>query len=127
MPQSTMAAPAQRGGLVLTEKVVQKIAAQCASEMAEVGGRSGGFLGLGAQGDPQARPRVQVELNGTVAALRVEVGLPFPAPIQNTTQQLRERLAERVTALTGVAVRQVDVRVRYLHPRQRREEERVLR
>lgn len=113
--RTTPADPAARGRLVLAERVVEKVAAQCASEIADVGGRSRGFLGLGRQGDPSSRPRVTAELTGGVASLSLELGVRYPASIEETTQRLREELRHRVAGLTGVEVRQIDIRVGYLH------------
>lgn len=111
-------APETRGHLVLTDKAFSRIAAQCAAELPAVGGKSGGFLGFGQQEDFDSRPKVSVELTGNIAALAVEVGLRYPAPIAQITDELRSSLRERVTHLTGVDVRQVDIRVTYLQPRE---------
>lgn len=107
--------PARRGRLVLAERVVEKVAAQCASEIAGVGGSGGGFLGMGRQHDPGARPRVSVELTGSIATLSLELGVRYPTPVAAITQRVREELRRRVTELTGVTVRQIDIRVGYLH------------
>ena len=53
-------APRQRGQLVLAKQVVEKIAGQVASEIGAAGGRSGGFLGIGAHTDLSVRPQVAV-------------------------------------------------------------------
>lgn len=110
------APPAQRGHLNIADKVVEKIASQCAYEIAGVGGRDGGFLGVGRQADLDARPKVSVELTGQIATLSVELGVEYPRPIEETTQYVRETLARRVSELAGVNVRQVDIRVTYLVP-----------
>jgi uncharacterized alkaline shock family protein YloU len=108
--------PESRGRTVLDHKVVEKIASQVAGEESFAGGTSGGFLGLGAHADFAARPQASVELAGNIAALTVEVGLLYPVPLRQATEQLRRRISERVTALTGVQVRQVDITVSWLRP-----------
>ncbi len=105
-----------RGRTVLDRKVVEKIASQVASEESFGGGSSGGFLGIGAHSDFSARPKVAVELAGNIAALSVEIGLLYPVPLRQVTEQLRRRISERVNALTGVEVRQVDITVSWLKP-----------
>ena len=105
-----------RGRTVLDRKVVEKIAGQVASEESFAGGSSGGFLGIGAHSDFSARPKVTVELAGNIAVLGVEIGLLYPVPLRQVTEQLRRRISERVTALTGVEVRQIDITVSWLKP-----------
>lgn len=105
-----------RGATVLARKVLEKIAGQVAKDETYAGGSSGGFLGIGARADLSARPQADVELAGNVASLRVEVGLPYPVPLRQATDQLRDRISSRVTELTGVEVRQVDVTVSWLRP-----------
>ncbi|WP_066289554.1 Asp23/Gls24 family envelope stress response protein [Arthrobacter sp. B6] len=105
-----------RGRTVIDRKVLEKIASQVASEESFAGGSSGGFLGIGAQSDFSARPKVAVELSGNIAALSVEIGLLYPVPLRQVTDQLRRRISERVTALTGVDVRQIDITVSWLKP-----------
>ena len=105
-----------RGETVLARRVLEKTASQVARDETFAGGSSGGFLGIGARADLSARPDASVELAGNVASLKVTVGLPYPVPLRQATEQLRRRITERVTALTGVQVRQVDIMVSWLRP-----------
>ena len=106
----------ERGETVLARRVLEKTASQVARDETFAGGSSGGFLGIGARADLSARPDASVELAGNVASLRVTVGLPYPIPLRQATEELRRRIAERVTELTGVQVRQVDITVSWLRP-----------
>lgn len=101
----------------MSRRVLEKIASQVARDETAAGGTSGGFLGIGSKADFTARPEASVELAGNIASLWVKVGLPYPVPLRTATQELRERIAGRVTDLTGVQVRQVDVTVAWLSPR----------
>lgn len=105
-----------RGSTRLSRKVLEKIAGQVAKDETFAGGSSGGFLGIGAQADLSARPQADVELAGNVASLKVEVGLPYPAPLRQLADQLRDRMSGRITELTGVEVHQVDVTISWLRP-----------
>ena len=103
-----------RGQTVLEEKVIEKIAGQVARDESVAGGSSGGFLGIGTHADLHARPKVSVELAGNIATLNVEVGMPYPIPLRQATEELRQRIRARVMELTGVEVRHVDIRVSWL-------------
>lgn len=103
-----------RGHTVLEKKVIEKIAGQVASDESAAGGSSGGFLGIGTHADLSARPRASVELNGNIATLSVEVGMPYPIPLRHATEELRQRIRARVTELTGVEVRHVDIKISWL-------------
>jgi uncharacterized alkaline shock family protein YloU len=106
-----------RGSTSMSKKVLEKIASQVAQDETQAGGTSGGFLGIGTRADLTARPDADVELAGNIASLKVTVGLPYPLPLRRATDQLRQRIAERVTELTGVQVRQVDITVAWLLPK----------
>ena len=106
--------PRRRGRLVLPERVIEKIAGQAASEVAVASGRSGGLLGIGADPDPAARPRVEVDLSAVSADLSIKVGIAYPGSIRAATQQLREHVTRRVEELTGVDIRRVDIDVTFL-------------
>ena len=103
-----------RGQTVLAARVIEKIAAQVASDESSAGGSSGGFLGIGTRADFSARPKASVELSGNIATLSVEVGMLYPVPLRQATEALRRRIRTRVTELTGVDVRQVDIRISWL-------------
>ena len=105
-----------RGRLVLAKQVVEKIAGQVAGELATAGGRSGGFLGIGARTDLSARPKVDVELSGRTATLSLEMAVAYPVSIRQTTDRVRAQVTRRVTDLTGVEVTRVDITVVALHP-----------
>ena len=103
-----------RGHTVLAARVIEKIAAQVASDESSAGGSSGGFLGIGTRADLSARPKASVVITGNIATLSVEVGMLYPVPLRQATEELRRRIATRVTELTGVDVRQVDIRIAWL-------------
>jgi len=105
----------QRGKLVLAKQVVEKIAGQVASEVSATGGRSGGFLGIGAHADLTARPKVGVELAGRTATLAIEMAVAYPVSIRRATDRVRAQVTHRVTQLTGVEVTRVDITVVALH------------
>jgi len=105
---------ARRGRLVLADTVVEKIAAQAASEVAGSSGRAGGLLGIGGHSDPTARPKVDVTLSADSADLAIEVGIAYPTSIRGATQRIREHVSRRVQDLTGVAVHRVDIDVTWL-------------
>ena len=104
----------RRGRLVLADRVVQKIASQAAAEVAATAGRSGGFLGIRAETDAGARPRVDVTLSVDSADLSLAVGIAYPGSIRRATQELRDHVTERVETLTGVDVRRVDIDAKFL-------------
>ena len=113
-PGGAGTSPRHRGSLVVAERVLEKVAAQAASEVGPVSGRSGGFLGIGADADPAARPSVDVTLSGSSADLSLSVGIAYPGSIRAAAAELRDHVARRVEALTGVDVRRVDIDVTFL-------------
>ncbi|MGB7449352.1 MAG: Asp23/Gls24 family envelope stress response protein [Ornithinimicrobium sp.] len=94
---------------MLAGTVVEKIAAQAASEIPSAGGRSGGVLGVGDHADLGTRPTVSADLSGASANLVIEVSLAYPSPIADCARQIRERVVGRVRDLAGVEVSRVDV------------------
>jgi uncharacterized alkaline shock family protein YloU len=114
-PPGARVAPRQRGRLVLSKQVVEKIAGQVASEIGTAGGRSGGFLGIGAHTDLSARPDVDVELAGRTATLAIAMAVAYPVSIRQATDRVRDQVTRRVQALTGVEVTRVDITVVALH------------
>lgn len=107
---------ADRGGLSVADKVVEKTASQILKDLPGVGGTTSRLFGLGANSSLDSRPSVDVNLSGRSCTLSVQLGLSYPSPITEATEAVRERLSTEVEHLTGVSVRQVDVEVKWLKP-----------
>ncbi|WP_394253235.1 Asp23/Gls24 family envelope stress response protein [Arthrobacter pityocampae] len=108
-PSSIDSDPSTRGTLVIAERAIEKVASNAASNVPGVSGPSSGFLGLGARHSDTARPKVDVQLNGLIASLRLKVGITYPAPLRRTTELLRERVRGEVSRICGLDVRQIDI------------------
>ncbi|WP_166974576.1 Asp23/Gls24 family envelope stress response protein [Brevibacterium atlanticum] len=108
---------ARRGGLTIADKVVERTAGQILKDLPGVGGTSSGLFGIGANSSLDTRPSVDVTLSGRSCTLAVSLGLSYPSPIAEVTEQVRTQLSSEVERLTGVVVRQVDIAVRWLKPR----------
>lgn len=98
------------GRLVVHEAVVEKSAAQAASELPEVWAAGRGPLGL-RRVDRNTRPQVEATLAGGTVSLAVRLALPYPTPVREVTEAARRHLRERVETLTGLRVRLVDLQI----------------
>lgn len=110
--------PSERGITTLAPRVVAKIAARAAGEVAQVFGLSRTLAGhtLGTE-----RVRADADLDGQVAVLRLDIGAGFPAPLIQLTRAVREHVTNKVETLCGVHLDHIDVTVAELrHPRAER-------
>ncbi|WP_435888435.1 hypothetical protein [Streptomyces niveus] len=96
-------AMAEPGSTAITDRAVTRIAAQAAREALEAAPWAGAA--------PNARVRV---LHGA-AHVRVGVELPYPCDSGAQCGALRRQVAAQVTALAGLEVPEVQVRVERLH------------
>ncbi|WP_052273949.1 Asp23/Gls24 family envelope stress response protein [Arthrobacter sp. L77] len=112
--RSATSDPSTRGTLVIAERAIEKVASNAASTVPGVSGPTGGFLGLGARHKETARPKADVQLNGLIASLRLEVGITYPAPLKQTTELLRATVRDDVSRICGLDVRQVDIDINTL-------------
>jgi uncharacterized alkaline shock family protein YloU len=96
-------APAERGSSTIADRVVAKIAAQAAKEALD-GVPEGGKA-----------PTAMVTVHHGSARVRIGLELDYPADIGARCGEVRGQVAQRVQALAGMEVREVEVRVERLH------------
>ena len=101
-----------RGRTRIADRVVEKIAARAVAEIDRAAGVPGRVLGvrLGSTG-PDTRARVDADVDGRVVTVRVSMAVRWPASVRAVTRQVRAHVAERLQALTGLRVEQVDIDV----------------
>jgi uncharacterized alkaline shock family protein YloU len=101
--------PAGRGWTSITDRVVEKTAAQAALEVDHVHGISRQRISraLRSGGGVEAHAAI----DGGLAQLRVEIEVDYPAPVRQITRQVRRHVRDRVTRLCGLTVTDVDITV----------------
>lgn len=113
---STQTSPGGPGTTTIDDSVVEKIAGRAAGEIDDVGGPAGRMLGLPVGSDPaQGSPRARARVDGSLVLVEIELSVRYPAPVGAVTERVREHVIERVGALTGLSVRQVDISVAALY------------
>ena len=112
-----------RGGTIIDDAVVKKIAGIAAQEVEKVqvgGGTSaavGGFLGsvtgavTGSSSGPAPTSGVSVEVGNEEAAVDLTVALEYGVAIPRTTDAVRRNVINRVESLTGLRVTEVNITV----------------
>ncbi|WP_410875861.1 Asp23/Gls24 family envelope stress response protein [Nocardia sp. A7] len=88
------------GTTTIDERVVRRIAARAATEVAGV--------------EPDVQVSAQVV--GVSATLRVRLPIRYPLPVARVTKECRAHLIARTEELTGMAVPQVDIEVSAMVP-----------
>ncbi|GAA4188866.1 hypothetical protein GCM10022252_24830 [Streptosporangium oxazolinicum] len=107
---SSRGVPAERRGRTeISDRVVSRIAAHAAGEVARVGE-------VGERGPLSFRGGTRATLDGELATLRLDVAVEYPAPIREVAEEVRRHVAERVMALTGKDVGYIDIMVTGVTP-----------
>jgi uncharacterized alkaline shock family protein YloU len=108
------------GRITFADTVVAKIAAQAAVEVPDAGGAAPRVLGrplpgaatLGARETSLgALPKATADVDGSTAVVRLQISVRWPASVPKTAAAVRTRVIERVSALTGVDVTELDIAV----------------
>ncbi len=106
------------GSIAISEMVVAKLAARAVLEIADAGGSASRLLGhvlpgAGRLGIRSASltslPNAEAQVDGSLAFIKVEISVRWPASISHVTTAVRHHIRERLTALTGLTV--ADVRI----------------
>lgn len=112
--------PEQRGQTTIADRVVARLAAQAAAEVEQAGGTAPRLMGVTRGRAGTGTPRASARVDGRLATIGIRLSLTYPAPVRALTREVRRHIAERVTALTDLQVRQVDIEVTHLLHGQRR-------
>ncbi|QSB15416.1 Asp23/Gls24 family envelope stress response protein [Natronosporangium hydrolyticum] len=105
-------APEHRGRTEIAGRVLERIAARALTEVEQAGGSARRVFGVPLGRDEPGRdPQVSAEVDGDLATLRMSISVVYPTPIRQIAATVRERVSTRVSELTGLEVRQVDITV----------------
>ncbi|MEU1466426.1 Asp23/Gls24 family envelope stress response protein [Streptomyces sp. NPDC005727] len=107
-PTTGLPPPAERGATVIPDKVVTRIAAKAARTS------QARRAAVPVHQNQPARPRVTAAVRDGSVRLHLDMDLPYPADIAGVCQQIQRDVAERVSQLTGLRVREVALTVRRL-------------
>lgn len=100
---------AERGRTTIRDRAVARIVAKAARDVEASGGLGRTVIGVPVPGRRPARTEVRV--HGDIVTAKVALSVTYPMPVRTVARQVRQSVRERVTELTGLTVRQVDVDV----------------
>lgn len=106
------------GTVTIADQVVAKIAARAAVEVPDAGGAAPRVLGRSLDGVVGARetsltslPKTSADVNGSEVVVDLQISVRWPACVPDTAAQVREHVANRVHALTGLHIMEVQIEV----------------
>jgi uncharacterized alkaline shock family protein YloU len=119
-PDEPAAGRSELGTIVIAESVVAKLAAQAALEVPDAGAAAPRLLGRSLSGagslgvrqtSLSALPKVSAKVDNSIALVRLEISVRWPASVPAVTAAVREQVRSRLVALTGLNVAEVTIRV----------------
>jgi uncharacterized alkaline shock family protein YloU len=111
-PPSPLTVPGQRGRTTVADRVVARIATRAVAEVGQTGGAARQLIGLALGRQTGEGPaRVSARVDGNLAMIEMRLSLAYPAPVCSLPREVRGHVIERVTTLTGIEVRHVDIEV----------------
>jgi uncharacterized alkaline shock family protein YloU len=106
------------GTISISESVVAKLAAQAAVEIPDAGAAAPRVLGRSLSGGPGIRatsltglPKASAEVDGSIALIRLEISVRWPASVPAVTAAVREHVRTTLAELTGLSVPEVTIQV----------------
>ncbi|WP_165356822.1 Asp23/Gls24 family envelope stress response protein [Nocardioides zhouii] len=98
--------PEGRGHLSVRAHALQHIVETVALEVPQVRRTEGALAGV-----RSGTPRAHVHVRGTTARVSLDVSVAWPAPVSDVAAQVRSRVLDRASELSGVRITSVDVTV----------------
>jgi uncharacterized alkaline shock family protein YloU len=109
---AALPAPEQRGRTAIADRVVARLAARAVAEVEQTAGAAPELIGVAVgRQTGKGLARVSARIDGHLAMIEMRLSLAYPAPVRTLTRQVRQHVIDRVTALTGLEVRHVDIEV----------------
>ena len=108
------------GRISISDTVVRKIAAKAAAENPDVGAATTRMMGISLPGvagvgghdsDLDRLPKTSVEVDGTQAFIEMEISVRWPESLATVTSRVRAHVRDRVHAMTGLDVKEVQLTV----------------
>ena len=106
------------GTISISESVVAKLAAQATVEIPDAGAAAPRLLGRSLPSGPGVRatsltglPKASAHVDGSIALIRLEISVRWPASVPAVTSAVREHVRTRLTELTGLHVPEVTIQV----------------
>lgn len=127
LPDITAVQPSERGHTTIADRVVEKIAARAATDVERAAGSTRKVFGISVgQPRPTDPAQVDVVVDGDIASIHLALSVRWPSPIRQVCRDVRDRVTEQVTTLTGLRVAEVDIDVTALPSRTTPEPQRVV-
>lgn len=103
------------GTLSIDDRVVAKVASRAAAENPDAGAVASRLLRASLPGGRstslESLPRATATVDGATAFIGVQISVRYPAPLVETTEAVRAAVRDRVAAMTGLRVAEVDITV----------------
>ena len=101
------------GEVQIANDVVSSIAGISASEVVGVDSMAGGFAGelAGKFGAKNLSKGVKVEVRDDCAIVELAINMKYGYNIPKTCQQVQEKVIQAINSMTGLTVKQVNVRI----------------
>jgi len=104
--------PEERGGLTVDDRVVEKVAGYAVTLVADAAAAPRRMLGVNiGKARPDDAPSVEAQVDDDIATVHAVIAVRWPRSVQTVVDEVRERIRSEVTAITGVRVDHVDVKV----------------
>lgn len=101
------------GEVQIANEVVASIAGISASEVEGVDSMAGGLAGelAGKFGAKNLSKGVKVEVADDIAMVELEINMKYGYSIPKTCKQVQEKVMQAINSMTGLTVKQVNVRI----------------
>jgi uncharacterized alkaline shock family protein YloU len=109
-PKQQETDPAERGALVVADRVVERVAGYAVSQVDGAMAAPRRVLGVNV-GDarPQQHAAVNAQVHGDIATVEATIAVRWPASVRSVGDAVRRRVRDDVARMTDVRVAQVDL------------------
>lgn len=99
-----------RGRLDISRRAVERIVVAAAAEVGPAAAPVHRLLGQAVRGpDVEGRPTARVTVAGDLVTAELSMSTPWPSPVVDVADRVRQRVTERLASLAGMRVGHVDV------------------